>query len=66
MKFIIALILFCILFCMCWPLALVLFFLLLFFWLILLPFSILGFTLTLVLKVASAILLFPFKILSAL
>lgn len=65
MKFLLAFILMCILFSMCWPLALGLFFLLFFFWLILLPFQILGFTIAVVFKVVAAILLLPFKILAA-
>lgn len=63
MKFFIALILLCILFTLCWPLAVGLFFLLIFFWLILLPFQILGFTLAVVFKIVGALLLLPFKIL---
>lgn len=65
MKFLIAFILMCILLTMCWPLALGLFFLLFFFWLILLPFQILGFTIAVIFKVVGAILLLPFKMLAA-
>ena len=66
MKFVIALILFCILFSMCWPLAIGLFFFLFFVWLILLPFQILGFTLALIFKLIAAIFLLPFKLIAAL
>ena len=65
MKTIIALLLFCILFVMCWPLALVLFFLFLFAWLILIPFKILGFTIELIFKIVGGIILFPFRVLKA-
>jgi hypothetical protein len=36
---------------------------LIFFWILLLPFQILGFTLALIFKIISGILLFPFKLL---
>jgi hypothetical protein len=63
MKFIIAVLLFFILLSLCWPLAVGLFFILFFLWLILLPFQILGFTLAVLFKILAAILLLPFKIL---
>lgn len=66
MKTLIAIILWFILLVMCWPIALVLLFLLPLFWLILLPFRILGFTLDLVFKLVSGILLFPFRAVKAL
>ncbi len=62
MKLFIALILLCILFVLCWPLAIGLFFLLIFGWLILLPFKILGFTIEVIFKIIGGILLFPFRI----
>jgi hypothetical protein len=65
MRTLLAIILWCILFVMCWPLALVLIFLLPLIWLILLPFRIIGFTLEVVFKLISAILLFPFRIVKA-
>jgi len=65
MKLLIAILLFCILFVLCWPLALGLFFILGFFWLILLPFAIVGFTLGAVFKIIGAIFMLPFKILAA-
>lgn len=63
MKFIIALLLFFILFSLCWPLAIGVFFLLIFFWLLLLPFQILGFTLAVIFKLIGAIFMLPFKLL---
>jgi hypothetical protein len=57
--------LWCILFVLCWPLALALVFLLPLLWLILLPFRIVGFTLELVFKIISGILLFPFRLVGA-
>ena len=66
MKFLIAILLFCILFSMCWPLAIGLFFFMFFLWLILLPFQILGFTIAVIFKIVGAILLFPFKLIAAL
>jgi len=65
MKTLIAIILWCILFVMCWPLALVMIFLLPLVWLILLPFRLLGFTIELVFKLISAVLLFPFRVAKA-
>jgi hypothetical protein len=66
MKTLIALILWCILFVLCWPLALAMIFVLPIIWLILLPFRIIGFTLEIVFKLIGAILLFPFKVIKAL
>lgn len=66
MKTLIALILWCILFVLCWPLALAMIFVLPIIWLILLPFRIIGFTLEIVFKLIGAILLFPFKMIKAL
>jgi hypothetical protein len=65
MKTFLAIILWCILFVMCWPLALIMLFLLPLVWLILLPFRILGFTIELVFKLISAVLLFPFRMAKA-
>jgi hypothetical protein len=50
---------------LCWPLALVMIFLLPLLWLILLPFKIIGFTLELVFRLISAIILFPFRVVGA-
>lgn len=63
MRTLIALILWCILLVMCWPLALVMIFLFPLLWLLLLPFRIVGFTLEMVFKLISGILLFPFRVL---
>ena len=63
MKIVIALLLFLILFSLCWPLAVGAFFLLFFVWILLLPFQILGFTLVLIFKIVTGILLLPFKLL---
>ena len=65
MKAIIALLLFFILFVLCWPLAILLFFLFILAWLILLPFRIIGFTIEIVFKIVSGILLFPFRVMKA-
>lgn len=61
----IGLVLWCILLVICWPLAIVMLILLPLLWLILLPFRIVGFTLELVFKFISALLLFPFRMLKA-
>ncbi len=66
MKTLVALILWCILFVMCWPLALVILLLFPLVWLILLPFRIVGFTLEVVFKLIGAILMFPFRVVKAL
>ncbi|MFH6984349.1 hypothetical protein [Marinoscillum sp. 108] len=63
MKTVIALILWFILFSLSWPLAVFLFFFLGFFWLILLPFRIVGFTLEVVFRTVGAILTLPFRVL---
>jgi hypothetical protein len=63
MRTLVAILLWCILFVLCWPPALALIFLLPLIWLILLPFRIVGFTLDVVFKIVGGILLFPFKIL---
>lgn len=64
MKIFLSLILWCILLVICWPLALVVLILYPLVWILLLPFRIVGLTLDLVFKLVSAILLFPFRILS--
>lgn len=63
MKTLIAIVLWFILLMMCWPVALALIFILPIIWLLLLPFRIVGFTLELVFKLISSILLLPFKLL---
>ena len=65
MKTLMTLILWCLLFILCWPLALLILFLFPIVWLILLPFRIVGFTLGLVFTLIGNILLFPFKVLKA-
>ena len=62
MKTVLALLLWCLLFVACWPLALAMIFLLPIIWLLLLPFKIVGFTIELVFKIISGIILFPFKV----
>lgn len=62
MRTLIALILWCMLFVFCWPIALAVLFLFPLIWLVLLPFRILGFTLELGFKLVGAILLFPFRV----
>lgn len=62
MKTIIVILLWFILFSISWPLAIGLFFLIIFFWIILLPFKILGFTLTVIFKIVGGILMLPFKL----
>ena len=63
MNLFISLILWCILLVICWPLALIMLVLFPLVWLILLPFAIVGFTLEVVFKLITAVLLFPFRIL---
>lgn len=62
MRTLIALILWCMLFVLCWPIALMVLFLFPLLWLVLLPFRILGFTLELGFKLVGSILLFPFRV----
>jgi hypothetical protein len=61
MRTLIAVILWCILFALCWPLALIALILFPVVWLILLPFRIAGLTLHLVFSFIGALLLFPFR-----
>lgn len=65
MRTLLVIILWCILFAICWPLALIMLFLFPLIWLILLPFRIVGLTIELVFKLVSAIFLFPFRILKS-
>jgi hypothetical protein len=62
MRVFIGLILWCFLFVICWPLALVMIVLFPLIWLILLPFRIVGFTIEALFKVISTILTLPFRI----
>ncbi|MBX2966722.1 MAG: hypothetical protein KF845_11280 [Cyclobacteriaceae bacterium] len=63
MRTLIAIILWFILLALCWPLALMLIFVLPVVWLILLPFKLIGFSLGLVFQFIGAILMFPFRLL---
>jgi hypothetical protein len=65
MRTLIALILWCLLFVCCWPIALMVLILFPFLWLILLPFRIAAFTIEAALKLVGAILLLPFKLVKA-
>jgi hypothetical protein len=65
MKTLLIAILWCILFVLCWPLALILIILYPIIWLLLLPFRILGFTVEAVLKLIGEILALPFRIVKA-
>ena len=62
LKTLIAILLWFILFAICWPLALLLIFLLPLVWLILLPFRIVGFTLGVVFQLISSIVMLPFRL----
>lgn len=62
MRTFLAIILWCLLFVICWPLALAALFLFPLIWLILLPFRIVGLTVGLVFKLIGAILMFPFRV----
>ena len=65
MKLFIALILWCLLLVVCWPLALIMIFLFPLAWLILLPFRIVGLTIGLLFTFIGAVLMFPFRIVRA-
>lgn len=65
MKLFISLVLWCILLVVCWPAALIMLFLFPLIWLIMLPFALVGFTLEVVFKLITAVLLFPFRVLGA-
>ena len=58
-------VLWCLLFILCWPLALAALFLYPIVWLLLLPFRLLGIAVHGVLALVSAIILLPFKVLKA-
>ena len=58
-------VLWCLLFILCWPLALAALFLYPIVWLLLLPFRLLGIAVHGVLGLVSAIILLPFKVLKA-
>jgi hypothetical protein len=62
MRSIIAILLWCILLMMCWPLAIALIFILPILWLLLLPFRIVGLTISLIFEFIGAVLMFPFRV----
>ncbi|MFZ5998953.1 MAG: hypothetical protein ACOYW3_00460 [Bacteroidota bacterium] len=66
MKTLLAILLWFILFALCWPLAIALIFLFPILWLLLLPFRIVGITVEAILKLVGAILMLPFRIVKAL
>lgn len=63
MRTLATLILWCILFVLCWPLAIALIFLFPIIWLILLPFKIIGFSIEIVFKLIGNLFMLPFRIL---
>ena len=65
MRTFLAVILWCLLFVLCWPLAILMLVFFPLIWLLLLPFRIVGFTLEVIFKFIGAILLFPFRIVRA-
>lgn len=65
MRFFIALVLWLILFVMCWPLAIVGVFIFAVLWLILLPFKVLGFTFKVLNELVKGIISLPFTIANA-
>lgn len=65
MRIFIAIVLWCLLLVVCWPLAIVLIFLFPLIWLILLPFRIVGLTIEVLFKFIGAVLMFPFRLLKS-
>jgi hypothetical protein len=63
MKSLLAILLWFILFALCWPLALLLLFILPIIWLLLIPFKVIGFSIEVVFKLISSILTLPFRLL---
>ncbi|MBX2963103.1 MAG: hypothetical protein KF687_11375 [Cyclobacteriaceae bacterium] len=63
MRTLIAVILWFILLTLCWPLALLLIFIFPLIWLVLLPFKIIGLSISFLFQFIGAILMFPFKVL---
>jgi len=66
MRTFLALVLWCLLFVICWPVALIMLFLFPLVWLLLLPFRIVGFTLEVVFNIIKGVLLLPFRLVKAL
>lgn len=65
MRTFMSLVLWCILLVLCWPLALFMLFVFPLVWLLLLPFRIIGFTISAVFQFITAVLLFPFRVFKA-
>lgn len=63
MRVFIGVVLWFILFVICWPLAIAMIFLFPLIWLILLPFRIVGLTIDVLFKFIGAVLMFPFRLL---
>jgi hypothetical protein len=63
MKTLLAILLWFVLFALCWPLALFLLFALPVIWLLLLPFKIIGFSIEMIFKLIRSILMLPFRLL---
>lgn len=63
--FMIVFLLWCILFVLCWPIAVLALLLYPLVWLVLLPFRILGFAVSGILEIAWAVVLLPFRLLRA-
>jgi hypothetical protein len=63
MKSLLAIILWFILFALCWPLALLLLFVLPIIWLLLIPFKVIGLSIEVVFKLIGSILMLPFRLL---
>jgi hypothetical protein len=63
MKTLLTLVLWCLLFVLCWPLALLLLILFPLVWLLLLPFRIVGFTIEAIFKLVGSIFMLPFRLL---
>lgn len=61
MRTLLALLLWCILLVLCWPLAIAAVFLFPLVWLLLLPFRLVGFTLEVVFRVIRALIMLPFR-----
>jgi hypothetical protein len=66
MRTFLAVVLWCLLFVACWPIAILLLIFFPIIWLILLPFRIVGLTLEVLFKLIGAILMFPFRVVKAL
>jgi hypothetical protein len=62
MRFLLSVLLWFILFALCWPLAILAIFLFPIIWLISIPFRLVGVTVTALLQLVKAILLLPFKV----